>query len=281
MAYVMTAKQFVETAKKIADKYTTLYVMGCFGAPMTPSNKQRYTTNCAYNRKPARTAMINAANANTFGFDCVNLIKGILWGWSGDRSAIYGGAKYASNGVPDVNADQIMNYCTGVSTDFSKIEAGEIVHLTGHVGIYVGNGLVVECTPAWNNNVQYSALGNKGSKAGYHTRTWKNHGKLKFLDFSVPVPVNPDPIPVPEPVKDGDYMFSVSTVQKGTKGADTMLCQKLLKVDGFKGSNGKVLKLDGECGDNTVYAIRSFQTSVGIGADGICGQKTWSKLLGV
>ncbi len=276
MAYVMTADKFVTTAKKIATDYKTLYVMGCFGAPMTDSNKKRYTTNCAYNKKPARTAMINAASSDTFGFDCVNLIKGILWGWSGDRSAIYGGAKYASNGVPDVNADQIMNYCTGVSENFSNIQAGEIVHLTGHVGIYVGNGLVVECTPAWNNDVQFSALGNIGTKAGYHTRTWKNHGKLKFLDFSS---VNPDPIP--EPVKGDKYMFEVSTVEKGTKGADTLLCQKLLKIDGYKGSNGKVLSLDGDCGDNTVYAIRSFQKSVGIGTDGICGQKTWKALLGV
>ncbi len=279
MAYVMTAKKFVDTAKKIADNYKTLYVMGCFGAPMTASNKRRYTTNCAYNKKPARTAMINAASSDTFGFDCVNLIKGILWGWSGDKSAIYGGAVYASNGVPDVNADQIMRYCTSVSEDFSKIEAGEIVHLTGHVGIYIGNGLVVECTPAWNNDVQYSALGNIGSKAGYHTRSWKNHGKLKFLDFSAPVPVNP--IPVPEPVKGDKYMFEVSTVQKGTKGADTLLCQKLLKIDGFKGSNGKALSLDGECGDNTVYALRNYQKSVGLNSDGICGQKTWKHLLGV
>lgn len=277
MAYVMTADEFVRMAKKIATDYKTLYVMGCFGAPMTAANKRRYTQNCAYNKKPARTAMINAASADTFGFDCVNTIKGILWGWNGDASAIYGGAKYASNGVPDVNADQIMKYCTSVSTDFSNIVAGEVVHLTGHIGIYVGDGLVVECTPAWNNDVQFSACGNIGTKAGYHTRSWKEHGKLQFIDFSSVVPVPP----TPTPVKGDKYMFEVSTVKLGTKGDDTLLCQKLLKVDGYKGSNGKVLSLDGDCGNNTVYAIRNFQKDHGIGQDGICGQHTWKVLLGV
>lgn len=277
MAYVMTAAEFVEKAKKIATDYKTLYVMGCFGAPMTEANKRRYTTNCAYNKKPARTAMINAADSNTFGFDCVNTIKGILWGWCGDPSAIYGGAKYASNGVPDVNADQIMNYCTSVSEDFSNIVAGEVVHLTGHIGIYVGNGLVVECTPAWNNDVQFSALGNIGSKAGYHTRTWKNHGKLKFLDFSS---VKPDPIPVPEPVKGDKYMFEVQTIRKGSKGADVLLCQKILRADGYKNGT-KAITLDSDFGSVTEKLVKQFQKDSGLTPDGICGQKTWSKLLGV
>ena len=40
-----------------------------------------------------------AANKNppVYGFDCVNLIKGVLWGWSGDASKTYGGAAYKSN----------------------------------------------------------------------------------------------------------------------------------------------------------------------------------------
>lgn len=48
--------------------------------------------------------MINAASADTFGFDCVCLIKGVLWGWHGDKNAVYGGATYTSNGVPDIGA---------------------------------------------------------------------------------------------------------------------------------------------------------------------------------
>ena len=73
----MKAQTLVDKAVDIAKNYKTLYVMGCFGAPMTAENKTRYTQNHAYNKQAARTAMIKAATADTFGFDCVNLIKGI------------------------------------------------------------------------------------------------------------------------------------------------------------------------------------------------------------
>ena len=45
----MTAKELVEKAVDIAKNYKTLYVMGCFGAPMTAANKQRYINNGASN----------------------------------------------------------------------------------------------------------------------------------------------------------------------------------------------------------------------------------------
>ncbi len=180
----MKNTEFVKRAKETATKYKTLYVLGCFGAPMTDTNKKRYTKNNAYNKQAVRTRKINKASADTFGFDCVCLIKGILWGWNGNKNATYGGAKYCSNGVPDVGSNEIMNYCTGVSKNFKNIQVGEIVHMTGHVGIYIGNGLAVECTPIWEDGVQITAVGNIGTKKGYKTRTWTNHGKLKFIDYT-------------------------------------------------------------------------------------------------
>lgn len=179
---VMSSEEFVRKAKDIANNYRTLYVLGCFGAPMTSSNKKRYINNCSYNKK--RASIINSASSDTFGFDCVCLIKGILWGWNGNKNAVYGGAKYCSNGVPDVGADQMMNYCSGVSTNFNNIIPGEAVHMKGHIGIYIGNGLAVECTPKWKNKVQITAVGNIGSKSGYNTRTWTNHGKLRWIDYN-------------------------------------------------------------------------------------------------
>ena len=183
MSTIMKAADFVAKLKDIATNYKTLYVMGCFGAPMTAANKKRYIDHHPYNKQPARVKLINAASADTFGFDCVCLIKGVLWGWSGDKSKVYGGAKYAINGVPDVDANTMINLCSGVSTDFSKIEVGEAVWTNGHIGVYIGNGLAIECTPAWKNRVQITAC--NCSKPGYNTRKWKKHGKLPYIDYTV------------------------------------------------------------------------------------------------
>ena len=183
MGAVMKAADFVAKLKEIATNYKTLYVMGCFGAPMTTANKKRYINHHPYNMQPARVKLINAASSDTFGFDCVCLIKGVLWGWSGNKSKIYGGAKYATNGVPDADANAMINLCSEVSTDFGKIEIGEAVWTNGHIGVYIGNGLAIECTPAWKNRVQITAC--NCSKPGYNTRKWKKHGKLPYIDYTM------------------------------------------------------------------------------------------------
>ena len=179
---IITGEQLAEAALNVAKNYRTLYVMGCFGAPMTAANKKRYTKNNPYNTAADRTRMINAASTDTFGFDCVCLIKGLLWGWSGDVSKSYGGAGYAVNGVPDIGADTMITKCSGVTTDFSKIEVGEAVWCKGHIGIYIGGGLAVECTPKWKNCVQVTAC--NCAKSGYNRRNWTKHGKLPYVTYT-------------------------------------------------------------------------------------------------
>lgn len=182
---VMKASEFIEKLKDVVENYKTLYVMGCFGAPLTSSNKTRYCSNHSYNQQATRTKMIQAASADTFGFDCVCLIKAILWGWTGDKKKTYGGANYASNGVPDISADAMIQKCSDVSTDFSKVEVGEALWCSGHIGVYIGDGLAIECTPAWKNKVQITAVRNVGTKTGYNARTWTKHGKLPYIDYDV------------------------------------------------------------------------------------------------
>ena len=123
----MKSTVFVEKLKEIATKYKTLYVMGCIGSPLNAKNKARYTTSNdahKYNKQADRTAMINAASADTFGFDCVCLLKSVLWGWNGNKNKTYGGAVYESNGVPDIDATDMFEKCSDISSDFSKISVG-------------------------------------------------------------------------------------------------------------------------------------------------------------
>ena len=182
----MTNKELVKKLTDVANNYKTLYVMGCFGAPMTDANKQRYINHHEYNRRTTPQKCIMSASADTFGFDCVNLIKGVLWGWNGDKAKDYGGAKYATNGVPDVNADGMIAKCLNISTDFSSIEIGEAVWCPGHIGVYIGDGLAVECTPAWKNCVQITAC--NCTKSGYNRRNWTKHGKLPYISYEKPEP---------------------------------------------------------------------------------------------
>lgn len=130
---ISTAAELARRAIDVAKNHKTLYVMGCFGAPMNEKNKARYRANHSYNKAADRQAMISAASADTFGFDCVCLIKGLLWGWSGDASKIYGGASYKANNVPDIGADSMITVCKEVSTDFSSIEIGEAVWMKGNM----------------------------------------------------------------------------------------------------------------------------------------------------
>lgn len=287
---------FVAILKDIAENYKTLYVMGCFGAPMTSANKTRYTSNSAYNKKTARTKMINAASSDTFGFDCVCLIKGVLWGWCGDYSKNYGGAVYTSNGVPDIGADEIINVCSNVSTDFNNIEIGELVWMKGHVGIYIGDGLAIECSPAWENKVQITAC-NRTIK-GYNRRNWTKHGKLPYVEYVVEPKEEPkkvtgkinilewqkaaiaDGFKFPKYGADGEWGAECESVAKKA------ICKKL--VIGYKNKNlTKIIQkavgvtADGKFGNDTKAAVIKWQKLMGLTADGIVGYNTWRKILGV
>lgn len=82
-------------------------------------------------------------------------------------------------------------------------------------------------------------------------------------------------------------MFDV--VKKGSVGVNVYVLQTVLRMLLFKGENGKPLDIDGECGDETVFAINSFQSTmrsygyeVGTNGknDGTFGEKCWKCLLG-
>ena len=269
---IKTAAELAAACKDVARNHKTLYIMGCFGAPMNAANKARYTRNHSYNRRTARKSMIRAASAETFGFDCVGLIKGLLWGWSGDGAKIYGGARYGANNVPDLGANQMIKKCSGVSTDFSTIQVGEVVWMEDHIGVYIGDGLAVEAAPAWKNGVQITAVHNIERKAGYNGRTWTKHGKLPYVAYPAPV----EPANKIESEEECDV--KVKVLKQGSSGAAVRALQTLLiGYDYGCGASGA----DGSFGPATDKALRRFQRTHGLTADGSCGPATWARLLGV
>lgn len=191
---IQTNIQFAETALYIAQNLKTFYVNGAWGWPMTQANKNRALNNgTSYNKRNA--GAITGLPDGVYGFDCVCLLKGILWGFCADWTKPYGGAGYACNGVSDMPENVMIQRCNAQSTDFSNVQIGEMLWLDGHAGIYIGDGLGVECTPQWKNGVQITAVANIGEKPGYPSRRWTKHGMLPFFSYIGGAALTPDPVP--------------------------------------------------------------------------------------
>lgn len=132
-------------------------------------------------------------NGWSWNFDCVILIKALLWGWCEDKTPYsHGGAVYLSNGVPDVDADTLITLCENVSSDFNNITPGELLYMGGHVGIYVGDRKVIECTAGWEGKVLYSEIGYDGRRTrnGIQIGYWQKHGKLPYIEYTSKEPIN-------------------------------------------------------------------------------------------
>lgn len=269
---IKTGKELAMWCLDVARNFKTLYVMGAFGWPLNKKNKQRAINSYAYNRGADRKKKIESASEETFAFDCVCLIKALLWGWNGNSDHVYGGAVYASNGVQDINEDSMINMCKEVSADFGRIAVGEVVWMPGHIGVYVGDGLAVECTPSWENGAQITAVHNIGRKRGYNGREWKTHGKLPWVSYEAAEATTSNA------KKGDDYTLGFDYLRTGSKGEAVAAVQALLIARGYScGPYGQ----DGDFGEATAKAVRSFQADCEIEVDGVVGKDTMSRLLGV
>lgn len=169
----MTNKEFVSQAKTIVNM-NTAYGKGTFGQKWTKTlaNQKKKQYPEFYTDSVIASLNKKAEVGALYVFDCVGLVKGIMWGFPN--------VKYKTNGMDDVSDQGLWDkYCTNKSKDFSNIMPGEIMHIKGHVGIYIGDGKVIECTNKWSKNVLVSSI-NKGDK---YYRAWTEHGKFTLLTY--------------------------------------------------------------------------------------------------
>lgn len=111
--------------------------------------------------------------------DCSGLIKGILWGYPEN-------GRYIHNGVPDMNADTMISRCSNVTTDMSKVQIGWLVWMRGHIGIYIGDGVVIEASPVWENGIQRTYCQDCGvtNVSHLHERKWTKCGQFdQFINY--------------------------------------------------------------------------------------------------
>lgn len=81
----------------------------------------------------------------------------------------------------------------------------------------------------------------------------------------------------------GSYMFNPETVKAGDKNTSVLLLQEILRARGFKGKDGKTLKLTWTADANTIYALKAYQESRKevLEVDGVCGPATWKDLIAI
>lgn len=109
-----------------------------------------------------------------------------------------------------------------------------------HIGMHIGGGWVIHCSVEVKKQNNYK---------------WTHYGIPKGLGGDVPV--------------------SHKTIKRGSSGPDVVECQEDLIQLGYDLSP---YGADGKFGAKTETAVKAFQTSVGLPADGIVGKKTWAAL---
>lgn len=130
-----------------------------------------------------------------------------------------------------------------------------------HTGIYIGGGYAVEARAA-----KYGVV-----KTLVKDRTWTHWAALPGVlgDVQVEVPK------VEQTKTEGDIvMIELSVLKNKSKGEQVKTLQRLLNAMGHTCGD-----VDGIIGSKTVAAVKAFQKSEGLTADGIVGAKTWNALL--
>lgn len=110
--------------------------------------------------------------SNWFGkrtADCVGLIKGYNWYHTENKKMVIG-----SNGMPDIGADKMFENATEKGTiDMLPEIPGLAVWYEGHIGIYIGNGEVVQAA-----NTQVGVVRTKISSTA-----WTHWLKIPYIEY--------------------------------------------------------------------------------------------------
>ena len=122
-------------------------------------------------------------------FDCWNLVKALINEPSIDQNYTIGHHAPAVGNMPDWDGWSILQSCSGISKDFSSLKRGEYLYMAGHAGVYLGSGVVCECTTDFGcDGVILSNITSSGGRyrGGFWGRSWEYHGMLtEWIDYSV------------------------------------------------------------------------------------------------
>ena len=202
-------------------------------------------------------------------YDCSSLVieAYIKAGVPIDKTRVYytGNLQDLKNyGFVDVTKEVDLN--TGKGMLRGDVLYYHISGTNGHTAMYCGNGKIVH---ARGQSYGSSATGDQGTEiavTNYSRSQWQH--VLRYQGSgSVSLTENlASSITL--------TMAVLIEVKKGSTGSDVAILQGILCKMGL------IVDIDGEFGDMTEMAVRTFQQKAGLTVDGICGRNTWKKLIG-
>jgi hypothetical protein len=129
-----------------------------------------------------------------------------------------------------------------------------------HIGLYIGNGLVIEAAGTNDGVITSSVAKSK----------WAEWGQLKDVSYEG---IEPGPEPVPPVPPEPDVR---PTLRRGNKGPYVKEAQELLLKLGYPLPR---YGADGDFGAETENAVKTFQKEHALSIDGVIGKRTWEALL--
>lgn len=168
---------------------------------------------------------------------------------------------------------------TGYSAQYFKAnnafvngpQVGDQIFFCTTAGVICHTGIVETVGDTWIQTIE----GNANNMVGRHVYNIRDRA---IAGYGIPnwgLVSDSNPAPTPKP-KDEVVTVETKELSKGSKGQPVKSMQLLLIGYGFScGSYGA----DGDFGDATKGALMAFQKKMKLTQDGICGAKTWTKLI--
>lgn len=144
------------------------YVWGSHGAVLTEAKLQEYISIFG-SHVSEKQDYIRSHWMGRRTSDCVGLIKG--YGWYNNAS---GKIEYGTNGMQDVTADVMYQAATVKGTMSTMPEIpGLAVWQSGHIGVYIGNGWVIQAANTYDGVIK--------TKLSYNR--WQAWLKVPYINY--------------------------------------------------------------------------------------------------
>ena len=258
---MITTKSLIAGFQKALDDKTG-YIYGIRWEKWTAAKQEAYVKKYANDSDRKLSCEIGGKWIGHYVTDCSGLFAKV----------------FADNGGEMYHGSNTMwrNWCidkgkliNGKRTDGKTLIPGTAV-FTGtetqhnHVGLYIGDGWVIEAQGTRNGVV----------KSKVNLSKWTYWGELKGVDYGS----NSASTPVSAPSESKDDKLSTDSrpvLKRGSKGEYVTLLQTKLQQKGYDLGN---YGIDGDFGSATEKAVRQFQEDHDLTVDGIVGASTWKAL---